>query len=145
MRIVLDTSVLVAALVEAHPAHARAAQRLERLLSEGTALFLCAHSLAELFAVLTRLPVAPRIGPDQTRRLIAENLDLLSIEIVALEAQDYAVAIRRMADIGAAGGAIYDMLVVQAALKAKADGVLTLNEGDFSRLCRDETIAVTAP
>ncbi len=141
----LDTSALVAALVEAHPAHRRVVRRLERLLSERSALLLCAHSLAELFAVLTRLPVAPRIGPDQARRLIAENLELLSIEIVALEAQDYAAAIRRMADIGAVGGAMYDMLVVQAALKAKADGVLTLNEGDFSRLCRDETIEVFAP
>ncbi len=145
MRIVLDTSVMVAALVGAHPAHKRSAQRLEAMLAERSALFLCAHSLAELFAVLTRLPTSPRIVPDVARRLIVENIELMSIKVVALDAADYMAAIHRMSEIGAAGGAIYDMLVIQAARKTKADGLLTLNGSDFSRLCRDETIVVLTP
>lgn len=137
--------MLVAALVAAHPAHPRAAQRLGALLEERSALLLCAHSLAELFAVLTRLPTVPRIGPDLARRLIVENIELMSIKVVALDAADYVAAIHRMSEIGAAGGAIYDMLVIQAARKTKANGLLTLNESDFSRLCRNETIAVLTP
>lgn len=141
----LDTSVLLAALIADHSAHSRVARCLERLRSEQSVLMLCAHSLAELYAVLTRLPVSPRIGPDLARRLIVENVQGLELEIVALDARDYSAAIQRMADVGEIGGAMFDMLIVQAARKAKAESILTLNEGDFNRLCRDMSLTVTAP
>ena len=70
MRVLLDTSVLVAAMVEAHPAHAEALPWVQRV-RDGTDIGLvAAHSVAELYAVLTTLPVEPRIPPESARHLI---------------------------------------------------------------------------
>ncbi len=141
----MDTSVMVAVFVAAHPAHARATRCFERYLSRRTELFMCAHSLAELFAVLTRMPTAPRIGPDLANRLIQENIDIAGIRIVPLEAADYTEVIDGMAKAGFSGGIIYDMLIVQAARKAKAERIITLNEADFVRLCQGGSLAVASP
>lgn len=55
MRVLLDTSVLVAAMVEAHPAHERALPWLQRVEAGIDSGVVAAHSVAELYAVLTTL------------------------------------------------------------------------------------------
>jgi predicted nucleic acid-binding protein len=62
VRILLDTSVLVAAMVEAHPAHMRALPWLQKAQGGTDTWLVAAHSLAELYAILTTLPVRPRIN-----------------------------------------------------------------------------------
>lgn len=61
MRLFFDTSTLVAAMVEGHPSHSAALPWLQRVKVD-TGL-VAAHTLAELYAILTRLPVSPRIPP----------------------------------------------------------------------------------
>jgi len=68
MRVFLDTSVLVASVLESHPAHERAFAAVERVshgLDEG---IIGRHSLAEVFAVLTALPRPLRLSPAEARR-----------------------------------------------------------------------------
>ena len=84
MRILLDTSVLVAAMVEAHPMHRMALPCLRRVKDGTDRGFVSAHSLAELYAILTRLPVRPRIPSVVARRLIEENV-ISSCEVVSLQ------------------------------------------------------------
>jgi len=77
VRILLDTSVLVAAMLVTHPAHHRAIAWLQRIRQGSDTGPVSAHSLAELYAVLTRLPVQPRFTPEVARQMIATNvLDL---------------------------------------------------------------------
>ena len=133
MKLFFDTSALVAALVKAHPRHKEAAGWLRRVIQGKAEGGLAAHSLAELYAVLTRLPVAPRISPGTAWRLIGANIDP-HFSIVALNGNDYKKALRNMAAYGFAGGVIYDGLIAAAALKYKPDHLLTLNPGDFERL-----------
>ena len=59
MKILLDTSVLVAAVVESHPAHSQALPWLQRVRNNVDTGLVAAHSLAELYAILTTLPVQP--------------------------------------------------------------------------------------
>jgi predicted nucleic acid-binding protein len=54
-----DTSVLVAAMVEAHPNHTAALPWLQRAKPGLVTGLVAAHSLAELYAVLTTLPIQP--------------------------------------------------------------------------------------
>lgn len=75
MKRLLDTSVLVAAMVAAHPAHARSVRFLERALAGRCESCVSTHSLAEIYAVLTRMPTSPRISPDVARRLVHDNLE----------------------------------------------------------------------
>lgn len=145
MRRLFDTSALVAALVAAHPAHARAVRCFERTLAGRDEPLVSTHSLAELFAVLTRMPTSPRIGPDLARRLIRENFETGAVRLVALEVSDYAAVLDRMTASGIIGGVIYDALIVQAAIKAKAEEIVTLNEADFGRLCEGSAVKIVAP
>ena len=133
MRILLDTSVLVAAMIEAHPAHAQALPWLHRVKARADIGLVAAHSLAELYAVLTTLPLQPRIPPAMAQELIKRNvLDIL--EVVPLSDEDYVAVIDHLARLGIVGGATYDALILHAASKANVDQVVTLNEKDFRRV-----------
>lgn len=99
---------------------------------------VAAHSLAELYAILTTLPVQPRILPALAQQLIKHNvLDVL--EVVSLLDKDYVAVIDHLVNLGIIGGATYDALILHAASKANVDQVLTLNEQDFRRVYPDLT------
>ena len=132
---VFDTSVLVAAFVEGHTRHIDALARFKKACRGDSQPYMAAHSLAELFAVLTRLPVSPRISPRLARRMIRENLR--GARVIALSATDYRKVIDHMADLDLSGGSIYDALIVHAARKVEADRLFTLNGRDFRRLWPD--------
>ncbi|OGW19596.1 MAG: hypothetical protein A2077_00970, partial [Nitrospirae bacterium GWC2_46_6] len=138
------TSVFVAALVKPHPAHARAFPWLRKAKSGEFSLIVSAHTLAELYAVLTTLPVSPRISPDIAWRLIQE--DVINIaEITALSAADYKTVIKKLKDDGFSGGIIYDALICATAVKAGAETLLTLNSADFKRLPQAEGLDIVEP
>jgi predicted nucleic acid-binding protein len=140
MRLFFDTSVLIAAMVESHPAHTFALPWLQRIRDGADTGILSAHSLAELYAILTRLPLRPRIGAVTARRLIQQNV-LACFEVVSLSQSDYAAVIDRLADLGVVGGAVYDAVIMQAAARANPDQVITLNPSDFRRVCPPELVA----
>ena len=132
-RVLFDTSVLVPALVENHPRHEDAVFRLGRVHAGEVRLVITAHALAELYAVLTALPISPRITPDEARRLIVENV-LAHAEVVPLDASDYEAVLNQMADMGLSSGVIYDALHAQAARKTGVNRLWTMNERDFYRV-----------
>jgi len=129
----LDTSVLVAALVGDLPEHDAAAAVLRATLDGARTLNVSAHTLAELYAVLTTLPVTPRISPGQAAELIRRNV-LARARVVALSAEDYEAVIDRMTRLGLSGGAVYDGLHVRAAEQARVDRLFTFNGRDFRRM-----------
>jgi predicted nucleic acid-binding protein len=133
MRVLLDTSVLVAAMVESHPAHTQALPWLQRVRDGTETGLVAAHTLAELYAILTTLPVQPHIPPAVALQLIQHNV-LDRFKVVFLSDEDYVAVIDHLSDLGIVGGATYDALILHAAAKAKADQVVTLNEKDFRRV-----------
>jgi predicted nucleic acid-binding protein len=139
-----DTSVSVAASESSHPHHERAWPLLRSIADGKVVGILCAHSLAEWYAALTRLPVKPRIQPAEAQRIINENI-LPYFEIVPLAAADYAATIREMGDRDIPGARIYDALLLRCAAKSSADQILTFNRKDFVELAPDalrETVSV---
>jgi predicted nucleic acid-binding protein len=129
VRVLFDTSVLVAAFVVNHPRHEDCAFWLERTKSQNIEGLIAVHTLAETYAVLTRLPLKPAISAEL---LIQENLE--NLDVVVLTEVDYQTTIERMVRLGLIGGGIYDALIAQAALNANADLLLTLNPKHFTRL-----------
>lgn len=127
-----DTSVLVAGLVSQHPRHGRAFPWLKRVAAGEVAGLVATHSLAELYAVLTSLPVRPRISPGAARRLIRETVES-SFQVVQLTARDYRDVLDSVAELGLAGGVVYDALAARIAEKAGVDQLLTFNPSDFRR------------
>ena len=144
MKVLLDTSVLVAALVEPHPEHQRALPWFAKGKSRTTELVISSHSIAELYAVLSTLPVSPRISPGLAWRLIHESVEP-RVSIVPLTSSDYLATIKHMSDMGLSGGAVYDALIVKSAQKCGADRIVTFNMNDFKRVWPEGADRIVAP
>jgi predicted nucleic acid-binding protein len=144
MRVLLDTSVLVAAMVEDHPDHRQALPWLQQVNRGVHIGHVAAHSLAELYAILTRLPVQPRISPELAHHLIEQNV-LSNCTIISLSDQDYIDILTHMSASAVSGGVIYDALILYAAIKVEIDQILTLNVKDFQRIFLSLADKVTSP
>lgn len=133
MKILLDTSVLVAAIVEAHPKHGMALPWLQNIKNGTYEGVVSAHSLAELYAILTTLPLQPRISPGLAQQLIQQNV-LAVCQVVSYSSEDYMAVVKHLAEDGLIGGIMYDALIVYTAFKIHIDWILTLNKKDFVRI-----------
>jgi predicted nucleic acid-binding protein len=126
----LDTSVLVATFYGDHEHHAPS---LDVFLRFGKKDACCAaHSLAEVYATLTAMPAKRRVGGDAALLFLQDIRDRLTL--VALDAGEYFQIVEQAAQANLASGAIYDAILGQCALKAKAETLYTWNTQDFLRL-----------
>jgi predicted nucleic acid-binding protein len=132
VKVLFDTSVIIAASLPEHPSHAPCFVQLQAAKSGQFQGCLSTHSLAELYSVLTRMPSQPRMSPHEAKILIDRCLQYL--QAIPLETVDYQAAIAQMTALNLPGGGIFDALIAQAALKTSADKILTLNPGHFTRL-----------
>jgi predicted nucleic acid-binding protein len=130
LKTLFDTSIIIAALVESHPMHARAFPWLKQAKAKAFELVVASHTLAELYAVLSTLPIKPRISPAVAWRLIHDNIESIS-KIISLTSGEYSAVVKRISEAGLAGGIIYDALIAKVAQKAKIGRLLTLNSDHF--------------
>ncbi|MCE5307482.1 MAG: PIN domain-containing protein [Acidobacteriales bacterium] len=130
MRAFLDTSVLVATFLGDHPNHSSSLDLFLRLTSKTG--FCAAHSLAEVYATVTRLPGRHRVGGDQAVLFLDEIRNRLSL--VALDGDSYYKVLSQAADARVVGGAVYDALIAQCAVQARASSLYTLNQRHFAAL-----------
>jgi len=132
----LDTSCLVAAVCGWHRHHDATRREIERREAAGEKLVLAAHSMAETYSVLTRLPEPHRLRPDDALALIETNWG--DSRLVALAGADYRATLRRCRDVGIGGGAVYDALIASCARKAGVETILTWDLDGFERFLEDE-------
>ena len=135
----------MAASAQCHPHYTRAWSAVRRVASGDDQGFIGAHSIAEAYAALTRLPVWPRIHPVEAERIIVENL-LRHFEVILIDKADYVDALTSVASKGWMGPKIYDALLLSCAAKCAADRIYTFNLRDFQALASGETLAkICAP
>jgi len=141
MKWFFDTSVIVSAFLDEH-VHHRAS--LAAYLAADKARACCAaHSLAEVYATLTRLPGKHRASPAQAMLFLENMAEKLSF--VTLGSEDYWTAITHAANAGVAGGTVYDALLGRCALKAKAEIIYTWNVAHFQQLGGEMAMRVRTP
>lgn len=133
MKVFLDTSVLVSAVIKQHVAHERSFGVLDRVQNAKDEGIISAHSLAEMYAVLTKLPSPYRHTPEQALLSIEENI-LKHFKTVALSGNEYAALLRDAAGAGIQGGTVYDALLLKVATKAGVELVYTLNLKHFQAI-----------
>jgi predicted nucleic acid-binding protein len=141
-RTAIDTSIVVAALLSWHEAHEPAFAALSAALEDGE-LVLPVSALVECYAVLTRLPAPHRLSPKDAARLLEGSLHASS-RTVGLRAGAIWTFVRALVDEDVRGGATYDRRILEEALAAGAQRLLTLNGADFRRFAR-EGIEVLGP
>jgi predicted nucleic acid-binding protein len=113
----LDSAVLVPVFVADHPHH-QASIRLYSDCSRETD-WCAAHSLAEVYSTLTRLPQPHRASPAQALACI-ENI-VTRLRCVSLNGEEYRSVIEDAAGRLVGGATIYDALIAHCALKIAAD------------------------
>ena len=130
MKALLDTSVLVPVFAADHLHHHAS---LEIFLRFGKRDGCCAaHSLAELYSTLTRMPGRHRVSGEHAMLFVGEVRD--RHKLITLDENEYYAAIERASGRGVMGGTIYDALVAGCALKARADTIYTWNTKHFQLL-----------
>ena len=118
---------------QSHPHYAQARPALLRVATGQDKGFMGLHSIAEIFAALTRLPVQPRIHPVEAARIVTDNI-LPYFEVVSLGKEDYLEALNTMESGAWIGGKIYDALLLRCAAKSAVERIYTFNLGDFRKL-----------
>lgn len=109
-RLAFDTSAAVPLLLRSHAAHTAVVQFLGKQQA-----MLTAHSLAETYAVLTRLRGDARVAPDDAVRLLRANF----AEVLVLKPSTMRTLPAVLAPLGIVGGAVYDGLVALTAKERK--------------------------
>jgi len=104
----LDTSVAVPLLVQTHRAHDSVVRWWD-----GREVALAGHAVAETYSVLTRLPGDLRVAPADAARLLRARF----VAHLQLKPRTAARLPELFADLGIAGGAVYDALVALAAVE----------------------------
>lgn len=137
MNIFCDTNVFIAAFLEGHEHHSSARPIIDRVTRGTDRGWLAAHSLAEIYAVLTRLRATSHISSSIAWRLIEENI-VGDFKLIALSPAEYRNAIKSFAMQGVEGGQTYDALILAAAIKSRADRIYTFDVQHFQSLAGDK-------
>lgn len=141
MKAFLDTSVLVATFYGNHEHHDASIDLFLRYRKNEACCG--AHSLAEVYSVLTGRSGRDRVSGDEAMLFLADIRERLTL--VALNKDEHFNAIRRTANLGIAGGSIYDALLGHCALKARAGAIYTWNLKHFERLGEEISKRVRTP
>ena len=133
MKVLLDTSILIAGFIESHTKHEKAMEYFKKALKGKISVYVASHSIAECYAVLTRIPVIPKISPTIAYQIIAENISKIAT-LISISESEYLSVLKELSELGLSGGIVYDAIILKSAQKAKVDKLLTLNPRDFIRL-----------
>jgi predicted nucleic acid-binding protein len=144
MKVLFDTSVLVASTIAAHATHVVCYAWVDAVHDGRIEGFISCHSLAECYRVLTAMPTNPRMNSVNVWTHMQQNLES-HFNIVELTFADYHHCLDRVASNNFRSGIVFDALIVQAALKANVDKLLALNSKHFERLWPNHTDQVINP
>jgi predicted nucleic acid-binding protein len=121
MKEFFDTSVLIGAFWRGHPHHEATLKLLSAANKRKSACAM--HTLADVYATMTALPVKDVIPPDQAPLFVQEVRDRLTV--VTLTEKEQAAALHFTS------GRIYDALLLRCAAKVKAEAIYTWNLKHF--------------
>ena len=141
MKSFVDTSVLVAACWAEHPGHEPSLKLVAGATRESWACGV--HTLAEMFATLTALPLRPAITTQQAMMLVEDVERRLTAMV--LDPDEHLSTIRDVSVRGGRSGLVYDGLLLQCARKYGARWIYTWNQKYFERIAPDLASRMRTP
>jgi predicted nucleic acid-binding protein len=130
LREFFDTSILVASFWGGHVNHSASIRSFAAADKKHSACGI--HSLAEMYGVMSSLPVTPVIPPEQVILFVEEVRNRLTL--ISLDENEYFQAIRNCAECGFNSGRVYDALLLACAAKSDVTSILTWNVKHFQRI-----------
>jgi predicted nucleic acid-binding protein len=132
----LDTSVILAGLVDFGPQSAPAQQTLHAVAEHAVSKAVTAwHCCLEFFSVATRLPAEYRLTPETAAELLEREV-FGRMEVHDLPPGDRIVLLQAAAREAIAGGRIYDAHIAEVARAAGAEVIVTENRRHFMAALR---------
>jgi predicted nucleic acid-binding protein len=134
MRLLVDTGILIRALVPADRDHKVVTRCITLLREHGDELLTMPQNMAEFWNVCTR-PLEARGGLGMSIEETAERLRILE-RIFRVTATPPAVDRtwrRLVAAYKVRGAKVHDVRLVASMIVSEIDGIVTLNEADFKR------------
>jgi predicted nucleic acid-binding protein len=130
MKVAIDTSILVAAMVATEAYHPQCAALLD---CGGIGFY--AHGLSEAFGTLTGGRMAFRMGANRVAEMMGEDY-LPCLSVITLTPAEMLRSMRECEARGVRGAAIFDFHHLVAARKAGAARIYTLNLAHFQSFHR---------
>lgn len=131
MSVFLDTSVLVAGLIDVGPQSAAAQSLLHAVAAKTISSPATAwHCCLEFYSVATRLPAEYRLTPADAALLLEEEV-FGRMEVFDLPARERRAFLKHVSQEGVAGGRIYDSHIADVARAAGASVIVTDNRRHF--------------
>ncbi len=127
----LDTSVLLAGLIDVGPQSGPAQQVMHALAEQRIAAASTAwHCCLEFYSVATRLPPEFRLSPADALRLLQEEV-LARLAVHDLPADERPPFFTTLVQDAIAGGRVYDAHIAEVARAAGASRIVTDNRRHF--------------
>ena len=139
--IFLDASVLIAVTQVNHERHAPSRELWERCARNLASV--SAYAIADVYNLLTAMPPHLRLGP-RDALLVAETF-LQRLTSVTLSPEECTATLRRAANQGLTGAAIYDAFHLACARKIEARQIYTWNVRQFQMVAPDLTERIVTP
>ena len=80
--------IIVAAFINLHPEHERSLPWLQKVANKEIQGLMSSHTLIEVYSVITKLPLSPRISTDLAIKLIQENI-INNFKLIFYNQEDY--------------------------------------------------------
>jgi predicted nucleic acid-binding protein len=144
VKVLFDTNVLVAAVLPTHAFHQSAKVWLEAAVTRRIELYVSCHTLAEMYRVLSAMTLTPARSTQDIHALFEQDIYPCAT-VVELTFADYQTVLQRVSRQNLRSGIVFDALIMQAALKAGVDKLLTLNSKHFEPLWPNHTDQVISP
>ncbi len=125
-----DTSVFVASVLRSNPNHTACLERVVHANKASCAT--SAHSVTEVYSVLTRFPGPELLTPREALSVI--DLIHARFRVFALSSAEHFDVVRQVAKNNLAGAVVHDAVILECAVKAGAKVFYTLNPKDFRRV-----------
>lgn len=133
MKVLFDSSVLIALIVKKHPAYQEASEAYKDFSDKNADFFVTTHSLAEVFRNLSWGVGYLNYSSTEAYEIIKKTI-LPVFKRINLIESDYLEVLSYMKQKNLTGSIVYDALIARASQKADADALLTFNIKDFRRV-----------
>jgi len=133
MKVLFDTSALMALFVSKHPNHKAAINYFLDAKKNNATFYICTHTIAEFYRNLTSGRKYLNYSSAMAHRLITESITE-HFTAVSLDVNDYVAVVNQMKKASLHGAIIYDGLIARASSRVNADFLVTYNVEDFQRV-----------
>ena len=136
VEVFLDTSVLLAGLIDLGPQSGPAQSLMHEVAEKAVATPGTAwHCCLEFYSVATRLPAEYRLLPADAARLLQEEV-FRRMSVHDLPAQEREAMLQSLGQDGTTGGRVYDVHIAEVARASGARVIVTDNRKHFMAALR---------